>query len=67
MTPEENDEPIFAHAINTSLIVQCPHCSRTEEFDDDSTANAWLVGHIQEEHADELPSYDGTGDEGGDE
>lgn len=39
----------------------CPHCDREEDFEEEGTARAWLSGHIQEVHSDELPPFAGTG------
>ena len=43
-----------------SVRGDCPHCDRTEPFDDSATAQAWLTGHIQSQHDDVLPAYENT-------
>jgi len=55
----DTQRPTF-DPVDTHLDAVCPHCDREERFDDESTARAWLTGHIQEEHSDELPRYEGT-------
>jgi hypothetical protein len=41
----------------------CPSCDRREnDLPSEHHAQAWLTGHIQAEHADELPAFEGTGD-----
>lgn len=44
-------------SINTSYTVKCPECKRVENFDNQHTGAAWLVGHIHKEHGDVLPPY----------
>lgn len=43
--------------VTVALEIVCPHCDRVEEFDDQLTAWAWGVGHVQEAHPDKLPSF----------
>lgn len=44
--------------IPTTTRVECPHCDRIEDLSDEATAKAWLIGHIQEAHTDEMPAFD---------
>lgn len=59
----DDSERRFWYTPNMQVLAECPHCGREEGFDAEATARAWLSGHIQTEHADELPDYDGTGDD----
>lgn len=47
--------------VSRSLLeAECPLCNRVEqEFETKAEAQAWLTGHILEEHADELPDLEG--------
>lgn len=51
---------IMEEPIETQIIADCPHCSRSEQFDDEPTARAWMNGHIQEAHPEKLPEYSTT-------
>lgn len=42
------------------VTAHCPHCPRREPFDDAPTAQAWLTGHILEEHDGTLPDIGGV-------
>lgn len=57
---DTSDDEQFFNPMNTHVNAVCPHCDRVERFDDELTARAWMTGHIQEEHADELPRYGGA-------
>lgn len=61
MSEHENDVgELLGSAVEVRSRVVCPHCDRTEDFQDDPTARAWLTGHIQAEHSEQLPRFDGT-------
>lgn len=45
------------------ITATCPHCDRGEDFDDGPSAQAWLSGHIQAEHDDELPKLANWGED----
>lgn len=43
------------------VTATCEFCGREEDLPSMVSSQAWLSGHIQEEHADELPAFAGTG------
>ena len=45
---------------NSPVTATCDYCGREEKLPHMVAAQAWLTGHIHEEHADELPAFAGT-------
>lgn len=39
---------------------KCPFCGRTEQVDHREAGHAWIVGHIDVEHREKIPDYEGT-------
>jgi glutaredoxin len=53
---DRDTEPIIQPQ-SLQVTAECPHCERTEQFLEELTARAWMTGHIQEEHGDQLPQF----------
>lgn len=53
----DSDRAEFKSPGEITLEAKCPHCERRERFTHRPTAQAWLTGHIHEEHPDELPAF----------
>lgn len=58
MTKKDRKRDLLKTSDLPPMPTECPHCDREESIDKKMTAYAWLVGHIQEVHSDELPSFD---------
>jgi len=52
-----DEELSLAQAATTGVTAICPICDRSEDFDDEMVARAWMNGHIQSQHTDELPKF----------
>lgn len=44
--------------MDKATVAKCWFCDRTEEFDSRQVAQAWLTGHIQKVHSQELPAFE---------
>jgi hypothetical protein len=52
--------PVGGVSPTVTVTAHCPRCDRSEEIEGELEARAWLNGHLQAEHADELPDFEGT-------
>lgn len=48
------------YSFKSSFEAMCSHCERRETFESRQTAIAWLSGHIEAEHSDKLPPFEGV-------
>lgn len=62
--PQDTSGDELYRPIDVHITCVCGFCGREERFRSNHVGQAWLTGHILEEHEDELPELEGTGEGG---